>query len=125
MKPIKPVRTAQDHRAALREIKRLWEAKPGSADADRLDVLVTLVEAYEAAQFPMDTPDPIDAIKFRMEQMGLTRKDLEDALGSRARVAEVLNRKRDLSINMIRRLNVLLGIPADILIRPGARRKAA
>ena len=62
MKPIKPVRTAQDHRAALREIKRLWEAKPGSADADRLDVLVTLVEAYEAAQFPMDTPDPIDAI---------------------------------------------------------------
>ncbi len=125
MKVIRPVRSEDDHRAAMREIKRLWEAKPGSADADRLDVLVTLVEAYEAAQFPMDPPDPIDAIRFRMEQQGLSRRDLEGALGSRARVAEVLNRKRDLSINMIRRLNALLGIPAEILIRSSVKRKAA
>ena len=88
-------------------------------------MLATLIDAYEAAHYPMDPPDPIEAIKFRMEQLGLTRRDLEPLIGSRARVAEILNRKRSLSIEMIRRLNDRLGIPAEILIQPTRRKKAA
>lgn len=122
---LKPIRSATDYEAALSEIERLWSAKSGTPKGDRLDVLATLIDAYEAAHFPFDRPDPIDAIKFRMEQMGLTRKDLEPLIGSRARVAEVLNRKRSLSIDMIRRLNDRLGIPAEILIQPTRRKKAA
>jgi HTH-type transcriptional regulator/antitoxin HigA len=122
---LKPVRTAAHYEAALAEIERLWGAKAGTPKGDRLDVLATLIDAYEAAHFPFDRPDPIDAIKFRMEQMGLTRKDLEPLIGSRARVAEVLNRKRSLSIDMIRRLNDRLGIPTEILIQPTRRKKAA
>ena len=105
MKKIKPVKTRSDYEAAMAEMRRLWGAKSGTADGDRLDVLATLVDEYEARQFPMDPPDPIEAIKFRMEQQGLTRKDLEGILGTRTRVAEVLNRHRGLSINMIRRLH--------------------
>jgi HTH-type transcriptional regulator/antitoxin HigA len=122
---LKPIRTTADYEAALAEIERLWGAKAGTPKGDRLDVLATLVDAYEAKHFAFDRPDPIDAIKFRMEQMGLTRKDLEPLIGSRARVAEVLNRKRSLSIDMIRRLNDRLGIPAEILIQPTRRKKAA
>jgi HTH-type transcriptional regulator/antitoxin HigA len=96
----------------------------GSRDGDRLDVLVTLIEAYEEEHYPIDPPDPIDAIKFRMEQQGLTRRDLEEIIGARTRVAEVLNWKRGLSIWMIRRLNERLGISAEVLI-PASRKTAA
>jgi len=125
MKRIRPVKTDADYEAAMAEIKRLWSAKSGTPEGDRLQVLATLVDAYEAEHFPMDPPDPIEAIKFRMEQQGLTRKDLEDILGTRTRVAEVLNRRRGLSINMIRRLHAKLGISAEVLIRPSRKRKAA
>jgi len=118
MVDVRPIRTEADHEAALTEIERLWGAKSGTPEGDRLDVLATLVDAYEATHHAFDLPDPIDAIQFCMEQQGLTRKDLEPFIGSRARVAEVLNRKRALSIDMIRRLSEGLGIPADVLIRP-------
>ena len=115
---IKPIRTTADYEQALAEVERLWGAQLGTADGDKLDVLATLIDAYEAKHFPIDPPDPIEAIRFRMEQQGLTRKDLEPLLGSRTRVSEVLNRKRGLSIEMIRRLHEELGISADVLIRP-------
>jgi HTH-type transcriptional regulator/antitoxin HigA len=122
---LKPIRTSTDYETALAEIERLWGAKAGTPKGDRLDVLATLIDAYETRHFPFDRPDPIDAIKFRMEQIGLTRKDLEPLIGSRARVAEILNRRRSLSIDMIRRLNKQLDIPAGILIQPTRRKKAA
>lgn len=121
---VKPIRSEADYEAALADMERLWGAKAGTPDGDRLDVLATLVDAYENERYPMDPPDPIEAIKFRMEQQGLTRRDLEEMIGTRARVAEVLNRKRDLSIGMIRRLHEKLGISADVLIRP-VRKDAA
>src|SRR2546427_13114546 len=114
---VRPIRTKADYEAALAEVERLWGAKAGTMRGDRLDVLATLIDAYESQHFPMDPPDPIEAIKFRMEQQGLTRKDLERIIGTRARIAEVLDRIRGLSIAMIRRLNAELGIPAEILIR--------
>ena len=122
---LKPIRAETDYEAALAELERLWGAKANTPDGDRLDVLATLIDAYETEHYPMDPPDPIDAIKFRMEQQGLTRKDLEPLIGSRTRVAEVLNRKRSLSISMIRRLHDRLGISAEVLIRPSSRDKAA
>jgi HTH-type transcriptional regulator/antitoxin HigA len=122
---LKPIRTEADHEAALAEVERLWGAKTGTPDGDRLDILATLIDAYEALKYPMDPPDPIEAIQFRMEQMGLSRKDLEPLIGTRARVAEVMNRKRSLSIDMIRRLHEELGISADVLIRPTGKHKAA
>lgn len=118
MKDVRPIRTERDYEAALAEIERLWSARSGTPEGDRLDVLATLVDAYEAEHFPMDPPDPIEAIRFRMDQQGLTRKDLERLLGTRTRVSEVLNRKRGLSIGMIRRLHAELGISAEVLIRP-------
>jgi HTH-type transcriptional regulator/antitoxin HigA len=122
---LKPIRTEADCDEALAELGRLWGAKSGTPDGDRLDVLATLIEAYETRMHPIDPPDPIEAILFRMEQQGLTRKDLEPLIGTRARVAEILNRKRGLSIEMIRRLNEELGISADVLIRPSREDKAA
>ncbi|EHK55196.1 helix-turn-helix domain-containing protein [Allomesorhizobium alhagi] len=122
---LKPIRTEADYDEALAELGRLWGARSGTPDGDRLDVLATLIEAYEARIHPIDPPDPIEAILFRMEQRGLTRKDLEPLIGTRARVAEVLNRKRGLSIEMIRRLNEELGISADVLIRPSREDRAA
>ena len=121
---VRPIRTKRDYEAALKEVERLWGAKTGTREGDRLDVLATLIDAYEAQHYPMDPPDPIEAIKFRMEQQGLTRRDLEEMIGTRTRIAEVLSRKRGLSIAMIRRLHERLGISADVLIRP-SRRKAA
>ena len=121
---IKPIRTKADYKAALAEIEALWGARSGTPRGDRLDVLATLIDAYEAEHHPIDPPDPIDAIQFRMEQQGLTRRDLEGLIGTRTRIAEVLNRKRPLSINMIRRLHEHLGIPADVLIRPPQKRRA-
>ena len=122
---IKPIRTEADYEAALAEVERLWGATSGTPRGDRLDVLATLIEAYEERQFPMDPPDPVEAIKFRMESQGLTRKDLEAVIGTRTRIAEVLSRKRALSIAMIRRLHDTLGIPADVLIRPSRKPPAA
>src|SRR5438093_11900327 len=122
---MRPIRTKRDYESALEEVERLWGAKTGTRDGDRLDVLGTLVDAYETEHYPMDPPDPIEAIKFRMEQQGLTRRDLEGILGTRTRVAEVLNRRRGLSINMIRRLHERLGISAEVLIRPIKTKKAA
>ena len=115
---LKPIRTEADYARAMREMKRLWGAKLGTPDGDRLDVLATLIEVYETEHFPIDPPDPIEAIRFLMEQQGLTRKDLEPMIGSRTRVSEVLSRKRNLSIAMIRRLHEELGIAAEVLIRP-------
>jgi HTH-type transcriptional regulator/antitoxin HigA len=122
---VKPIRTEAAYRAAMRQIDALLDAPQGSAAADRLEVLSLLVEAYEEKHCPIDPPDPIEAIKFRMEQQGLARRDLEPYIGSRARVSEVLSGKRPLSIEMIRRLHAGLGIPADILIQPARRKRAA
>ena len=115
---MKPIRTEADYEAALEEVAALWGAASGTPRGDWLDVLATLIDAYEAKHHAMDPPDPVEAIKFRMEQQGLTRKDLEDIIGTRTRIAEVLNRKRSLSIAMIRRLHDRLGISAEILIQP-------
>jgi HTH-type transcriptional regulator / antitoxin HigA len=122
---LKPIRTKADYRKSLAEVEGLWGAKSGTPEGDRLDILATLIDAYEAEHYPMDPPDPIEAIKFRMEQQGLSRKDLEPLIGTRTRVAEILNRKRSLSIGMIRRLHDRLGISADVLIRPSQKSKAA
>lgn len=117
---IKPIRTEIDYHATLREIEHLMTAEADSPEGDRLDVLVTLVEAYERAHFPMDLPDPIEAIKFVMEQRGLSPKDLEPAIGRLNRVYEVLNRTRPLTLAMIRNLHASFGIPAESLIKQTA-----
>jgi HTH-type transcriptional regulator/antitoxin HigA len=122
---VRPIRTEADYAAALARVEGLMEAEEGTPEAEELDVLATLIEAYEDRHYPMDPPDPVDAIKFRMEQQGLSRRDLEPVLGSRARVAEVLNRKRSLSLAMIRRLNAELGIPAEVLIGEPRRLRRA
>ena len=121
---VKPIRSEADYEAAMEQLAKLWGAAGGTPDGDRLDVLATLIDAYEAKHHAMDPPDPIEAIQFRMEQQGMTRRDLEDIIGTRTRIAEVFNRKRGLSIDMIRRLHDRLGIPAEILIRP-SRKNAA
>ena len=121
---VRPIRTEADYEAALEDVAALWGSATGTPEGDRLDVLATLIDAYEARHYPMDPPDPIEAIKFRMEQQGMTRKDLEDVIGTRTRIAEVLNRKRSLSITMIRRLHDRFGISAEVLIRP-SRKEAA
>ena len=121
----KPLRSEQDYERALQDIERLWGAKSGTPKGDHLDILAMLIDAYETEHYRMDLPDPIEAIKFRMDQQGLTRKDLERVLGTRTRVSEVLNRKRGLSINMIRQLNEKLGISAEVLIRSIRGRKVA
>ena len=118
---MKPIRTEADYEAALEEVAALWGAASNTPAGDRLDVLATLIDVYEAKHHAMDPPDPVEAIKFRMEQQGMTRKDLEDIIGTRTRIAEVLNRKRSLSIGMIRRLHDRLGISAEILIQPSRK----
>jgi HTH-type transcriptional regulator/antitoxin HigA len=120
--PIRPIRTEDDYRAAMREISGFFdnEPEPTTAEGDRLEILLTLAEAYEAKHFPVDIPDPVAAIKFRMEQGGLTAKDLEPMIGRSNRVYEILNRKRPLTLAMIRRLHTGLGIPAESLIRPSS-----
>jgi HTH-type transcriptional regulator/antitoxin HigA len=120
---LRPIKTDADHEVALREIERLWGAGDGTADGDCLDILTTLVEAYEEARFPMDMPDPIEAIKFRLEQQGEDKKALVGIIGNRTRVYEVLRGDRPLSLTMIRQLNQRLKIPAEILIRPARMRK--
>jgi len=122
---IKPIRTKVDYRAVLKEIETLMSARAGSPEGERLDVLVTLVEAYEKKHYRFDLPDPVEAIKFRMEQMALCPKDLVPMIGQINRVYEVLNRKRPLTLQMIRRLHRNLGIPAESLIEEPAQRRAA
>jgi HTH-type transcriptional regulator/antitoxin HigA len=115
---IKPIKTDADYRGALKEIESLMMAKADTTDGDKLDVMVTLVEAYEAKHFPMALPDPVEAIKFEMERKGLTVKDLEPMIGKSNRVYEILNRKRSLTLKMIWKLHNGLGIPAECLIKP-------
>lgn len=118
---IKPIRSERDYERALRRVEALWGAAEGSKDHDELGVLATLIEAYEREHFPIDMPDPIDAIKFRLEQQGADTADLVGVIGGRTRVYEVLRGKRALSLNMIRNLHGKFGIPADVLIQ--SRRK--
>jgi HTH-type transcriptional regulator/antitoxin HigA len=125
---VRPIRGEEDYEAALAAIDKLMDSVPGTQDGDRLDVLVTLVEAYEARHLPIDAPDPIDAIRIRMEQKQLRQRDLEPMIGSRGRVSEILSRKRALTLPMSRRLSKGLDLGADILIqevRPASRRKAS
>ena len=122
-KSIKPIKSEADYDAVLAEIARLMEAEPGTAEGDRLDVLVTLVEAYEDKHWRIAPPDPIEAIRMRLQQGRLTRRDLEKILGSKSRVSEILNRRRPLTLTMIRQLHAALGIPAESLIQPTTRNK--
>jgi len=114
---IKPISTKADYSAALKQVEKLWDARPGTSDGDAVEILVTLIQAYEAKHFPIDDPDPVEAIKFMMDQKGLDRAALEPAIGPRGRVSEVLNRKRALTLPMIRALSPLLDIPLGILAR--------
>jgi HTH-type transcriptional regulator / antitoxin HigA len=118
---IKPIRTEADYEAALKEIENLWGAEPGTPDGDRFEVLFILVEAYEDQHYEILPPDPVEAIKYYMESRGLERKDLEPFIGSSGRVSEILNHKRPLTLNMIRKLNKGLGIPAEALINNSIR----
>ena len=122
---IRPIRNRADYRAALKEVEALMVAERDTPKGERLDVLVTLVEAYETKHYPLDLPDPVEAIRFRMEQKGLTPKDLVPMIGRINRVYEVLNRRRPLTLAMIQRLHSELGIPAESLIKQPERRKAA
>lgn len=115
---IKPIKTEADYEAVLKEIEQLLEAKPGTSEADRLEVLTTFVEAYEEKHYAVPLPDPIEAILYHMESRGLSRRDLEPFIGSRARVSEILNRKRPLTVEMVRNLHKGLGISAEVLIQP-------
>ncbi|MGH6901132.1 MAG: helix-turn-helix domain-containing protein [Geminicoccaceae bacterium] len=115
---LKPIRTEADYDAALEEIDRLMDATPGTPEGDQLDILATLVEAYEARHHPIEAPDPVAALEYFMEQRGVTRADLVPLLGSRSRVSEILNRKRRLTIDMAWRLHRELGIPAEAVIKP-------
>jgi HTH-type transcriptional regulator/antitoxin HigA len=120
---VKPIRSKEDHREALRRIEELWGATQGTEDGDILDVLVTLVEVYERERFPIDLPDPVEAIKFRLEQRGKDYRALIGIIGQRTRVYEVMRRDRPLSLAMIRNLNAKLQIPAEVLIHPAKLRR--
>jgi len=113
---IYPIKTETDYEQALAEVENLWGSPEGTEEGDKLDVLLVLIEKYEELHHPIDPPDPIDAIEFRMEQMNLSRKDLEECIGPRGRVSEILNRRRALSINMIRSLHSKFHIPLESLI---------
>ncbi len=115
---IKPIKNEMDYKTTLSEIERIMDAEPDTPEGDRLDVLTTLVEVYEQKYLPIEEPNPVEAIEHRMEALGLTRKDLEPLIGTRARVSEIMNRKRPLTISMIRRVHQSLNIPAEVLIQP-------
>src|SRR5713101_5430749 len=122
---IKPIRNAKDHHRAPREIERLWRTARGTPESDRLEVLITLVDAYERTHHPIDPPNPIDAIRFRLEQQQLDQRALIGVIGNRTRVYEVMRGDRGLSLAMIRRLHKRFGIPAEVLIRPIPKRRRA
>jgi HTH-type transcriptional regulator/antitoxin HigA len=114
---LKIIRTQKDYQNALERLELIFDAKKGSKDGDELEVLSMLIDNYEKEKFKISTPDPIEAIKFRMEQLGYKQKDLAEVIGLKSRVSEILNRKRKLTLEMIRRLNEVLGIPTDVLIK--------
>src|ERR1700758_3044426 len=118
---IKPIKTEADYELALRRVEKLWDSPKGSAESDELDILTTLIEAYEREHYPIDLPDPIEAIKFRLEQTGKDSRALIGIIGQRTRVYEVMKGKRPLSLNMIRKLHEKLEIPAEVLIQPARR----
>jgi len=122
---IKSIKTEADYQTAMKEIERLFDAASDTPEGDRLEVLTTLVEAYEEKHYAIPLPDPVEAIQYYMESRGLTRRDLESYIGSRGRVSEIMNRKRSLSIKMIRRLHAGLGIPAEVLIQPYGYKRVA
>ena len=115
---IRPIRTDDDHTAALREIERLWGARPASPDGDRLDVLITLVDAYEDERWPIGDPDAVDMLHYAMDELGRSQAELARLLGSRSRASEVLARKRPLTLPMIFKLHREWNLPAEILIKP-------
>jgi len=115
---IKPIRTEEDYEAALARIEEIFDAEPDTPEGDELEVLGSLVELYEKKNYPIGMPDPIEAIKIRMEDLGLTRKDLENEIGSKGRISEILNRKRPLTLPMIQRLSERLGLPTEVLAQP-------
>jgi HTH-type transcriptional regulator/antitoxin HigA len=114
---ITPIKTEKDYEFALKEIERLFSAKPNTPAGDKLDILTTLVHSYEDEHYPVDFPDAVEALKYWIESRGLQRKDLQEFIGSRARISEILNRKRNLTLNMIRKLHDELHIPAELLIK--------
>jgi HTH-type transcriptional regulator/antitoxin HigA len=118
---IRPIKTKSDYEAAMRRIEAAWGAAPGTPEGDELDVLVTLAEAYERQHYPVDLPDPVEAIKFRLEQEGKDYRALIGVIGQRTRVYEVMRRARPLSLNMIRKLHSRLEIPAEVLIQPARK----
>jgi HTH-type transcriptional regulator/antitoxin HigA len=126
MMEIKPIRNEEEYKAALKAVSPFFENEPrlGSSEADFFEIMLALIQSYESKHFAIDLPDPIEAIKFRMEQSGLAPKDLQSIIGKSNRVSEVLNRKRSLTIGMIRRLNADLGISAECLIKPTRERVA-
>ncbi len=122
---IKPIKTEADYRAAMEEVERLFDSKPGTPEGDRLEVLATLIEVFEEKHYIIPLPDPVEAILYYVESRGLARRDLEQYIGARARVSEILNRKRPLTIGMIRKLHAGLGIPAEVLIQPYSSEESA
>ncbi|WP_257670882.1 helix-turn-helix domain-containing protein [Parapedobacter tibetensis] len=114
---IKPIKTEQDYQAAMKRLETIFDAKPGTPEGDELEILGVLIDNYERTYFPIDLPDPIEAIKFRMEQMDYSNKDLAEVIGFKGRVSEILNRKRKLSISMIRKLHESMQIPTDVLVQ--------
>lgn len=121
---IRPIKTERDYQAVLEEIEKIFDAEPDTPRGDRLEVLTTLVEAYEDRCYPIPSPDPVDALCYHMESRGLSRKDIEKYIGGRARVSEILNRKRPLSLQMIKRLHGELGVPAESLLGPYSKDKS-
>ena len=115
---IKPIRTNEDYEAALARIEEIFDAEPDTPAGDELEILASLVEVYEKRNYPIGLPDPIEAIKIRMEDLGLDRKDLEDVIGSKGRISEILNRKRPLTLPMVQRLSKKLGLPTEVLAQP-------
>lgn len=114
---IKPVKTKKEYEAAMKRLEKIFDSKPNTKEGDELEVLSLLVDQYEKEKFPIDFPDPIEAIKFRMEQMNMKQKDLADVIGFKTRVSEILNRKRKLTLDMIRKISEALSIPTDVLIK--------
>ncbi|MFN4285831.1 MAG: type II toxin-antitoxin system HigA family antitoxin [Lacibacter sp.] len=115
---IKPIKNKKDYKAALERLEAIFDAKPGTPEGDELEVLGILIDAYEQEQYPIDFPDPIEAIKFRMEQMGYSQSDLAKVIGLKSRASELLNKKRKLNLEIIRKLHHSMGIPTDVLVQP-------
>lgn len=114
---IKPIRNEKDYQASLKRLEVIFDAKKGSDEGDELEILSILIDRYEKEHFPIGMPDPIEAIKFRMEQMGMKQKDLAEVVGFKSRVSEILNRKRKLTLDMIRKLSEALHIPTEVLVQ--------